>query len=67
MDKLGVPLAPPHKKAPPVTEKNLSSSLGKKVSLAAICLVAGSASLGYKSINVSMYHVPVPTYNDIFV
>jgi hypothetical protein len=39
----------------------------KKVSLAAICLVAGSASFGLREINVSMYRVPVPTYNDIFV
>ncbi len=34
----------------------------KKVSLAAICLVAGSASFG---IHVSMYRVPVPTYRII--
>ncbi len=39
----------------------------KKVSLAAICLVAGSASFVNEKINVSMYRVPVPTYNDIFV
>jgi hypothetical protein len=48
-------------------DKSLSSSLGKKVSLAAICLVPGSASFVYEKINVSMYRVPVPTYNDIFV
>ena len=39
----------------------------KKVSLAVICLVAGSASFVYEKINVSMYRVPVPMYNDIFV
>jgi hypothetical protein len=32
-----------------------------KVALAAICLVFPALVLGYKSINVSMYHVPVPT------
>ncbi len=32
-----------------------------KVVLAAICLVFPALVLGYKSFNVSMYHVPVPT------
>ncbi len=38
-------------------------SLGDKSSamVAAICLVFPALVLGYKSFNVSMYHVPVPT------
>ncbi len=32
-----------------------------KVALAAICLIFPAQVLGYKSFNVSMYHVPVPT------
>ncbi len=32
-----------------------------KVALAAICLIFPALVLGYKSFNVSMYHVPVPT------
>ncbi len=32
-----------------------------KVALAAICFVFPALVLGYKSFNVSMYHVPVPT------
>ncbi len=32
-----------------------------KVALAAICLVFPALVLGYKSFNVLMYHVPVPT------
>ncbi len=50
------------------TVRTVSSSLGKKVSLAAICPVIFPALvLGYESNNVSMYRVPVPMYNDIFV
>ncbi len=38
-----------------------------KVALAAICLVFPVLVLGYKSFNVPMYHVPVPTKIEIFV
>ncbi len=57
------------KKVPPAHAKRVYRLVwAKKVTLAAICLDISSASFGIRiNYNVSMYHVPVPMYNDIFV